>query len=275
MSAMSHKHSEGKGSKMQASPPLSEEDTLEQARKRLGFTAEGLSPEEVEQRHSQYGYNEIEEKKQNPILKFLSYFWGPIPWMIEVAAVLSALVKDWQDLGIILALLVVNAVVGFWEEYQAGNTVAALKASLALKARAKRGGSWSELPARELVPGDLIRLRIGDVIPADARLLEGDPMDVDQSALTGESLPVTKNPGEVLYSGSVVKQGEAEAMVSAIGASTYFGKTVQMVEETHTVSHFQRAVLKIGDYLIMVALALVIVILAVALFRWPCPQSSR
>jgi H+-transporting ATPase len=256
-----------KGRKAYRPAAAAPKETLEEVKRRLGAPADGLSAEEVRKRQEQYGYNEIEEKKVNPLLKFLSYFWGPIPWMIEVAAVLSAVVRDWEDFGIILALLVVNGIVGFWEEYQAGNTVAALKAQLAVRAVAKRGGKWAEVAVRDLVPGDRIRLEIGDIVPADARLLEGDPVEVDQSALTGESLPANVETGGVLYSGSILKQGEGEALVNATGASTYFGKTVQMVEEAHTESHFQRAVLKIGDYLIVVALALVLIILVTALFR--------
>jgi H+-transporting ATPase len=228
---------------------------------------DGLNDAEVQQRRARYGYNELPEKQVNPVLKFLSYFWGPIPWMIEVAVVLSAVVGHWADFGIILALLVANAVVGFWEEYQAGNAIAALKATLALQARVKRGGAWASLPARELVPGDLIRLRLGDIVPADAALLAGDPIQVDQSALTGESLPVARKTGETVYSGSIVRQGEIDATVTATGPGTYFGQTARLVEATHTVSHFQRAVLKIGDYLIIVAVALVVLILLVALFR--------
>ncbi len=240
---------------------------LVELEQKLNTSPDGLSQAEAEQRLAQYGYNELTEKKTNPLLKFLSYFWGPIPGMIEVAAILSALVRHWADLGIILALLGVNAVVGFWEEYQAGNTIAALKARLALQARIKRDGLWRSIPARELVPGDIVRLRLGDIIPADAKLMDGDPIQVDQSALTGESLPVTRQVGEVVYSGAVTKQGEINALVYATGQDTYFGKTASLVEKAHTTSHFQQAVLKIGDYLIVLALALVILILTVALFR--------
>jgi H+-transporting ATPase len=241
--------------------------SLEALEDRLESSADGLSQAEAKQRLADTGYNELAEKETNPLFKFLSYFWGPIPWMIEVAVILSALVRHWADLAIILTLLVVNALVGFWEEYQAGNTIVALKAKLALQARVKRDSHWTVIPARELVPGDVIRLRLGDIIPADAKLLAGDPVSVDQSALTGESLPVTRQPGETIYSGSVMKQGEIEALVYATGADTYFAKTSQMVQEAHTTSHFQRAVLKIGDYLIVLAVTLVILILGVALFR--------
>jgi H+-transporting ATPase len=233
----------------------------------LGVTEEGLSRQEAQRRLATYGYNELQEKKINPLLRALTYFWGPIPWMIEAAAVLSALVRHWPDLIIILVLLVANAGVGFWEEYQAGNAIAALKKKLALRARVHRDGAWTTVAARELVPGDLIRVRLGDIVPADARLLDGDPLEVDQSALTGESLPVTRTTGDAVYSGSIVRQGEIDALVYGTGQNTYFGKTAQLVQEAHTVSHFQRAVLKIGDYLIVLAVALVILILAVALFR--------
>ena len=234
---------------------------------KLSSSPNGLSQVEAEKRLTQYGPNEIEEKKTNELLKFLSYFWGPIPWMIEAAVVLSAIDRHWPDFGIILLLLVANAVVGFWEEHQAGNAIAALKARLAVKARVIRDGKWTNPAARDLVPGDVIRVRLGDIVPADARLLDGDPIEVDQSALTGELLPATRKPGEAVFSGSIVRQGEIGALVYATGAKTYFGKTAQLVQEAHTVSHFQRAVLKIGNYLIILAVALVSVIVMVALFR--------
>jgi H+-transporting ATPase len=234
---------------------------------KLASSQDGLSQVEAQKRLTQYGSNEIEEEKTNPFLKFLSYLWGPIPWMIEGAVILSVVIQHWEDFFIILILLVSNAVVGFWEEHQAGNAIAALKAKLAIKARVKRDGKWISPDVRGLVPGDVIRVRLGDIVPADARLLDGDPVEVDQSALTGESLPVTSKPGDAVFSGSIIRQGEIDAIVYATGANTYFGKTAQLVQETHTVSHFQRAVLKIGDYLIVLAVALVSLIIIVALFR--------
>jgi H+-transporting ATPase len=235
--------------------------------KRLGSSPDGLSQAEAAKRLTQYGPNEIEEKETNPFLKFLSYFWGPIPWMIEAAVILSAVDRHWADFGIILVLLVANAVVGFWEEHQAGNAIAALKARLAIRAQVKRDGKWTSPAVRELVPGDVIRVRLGDIVPADARLLEGDPIEVDQSALTGESLPVSHQSGEAVFSGSIIRQGEIDALVYATGQNTYFGKTAQLVQGAQTASHFQRAVLKIGNYLIILAVTLVAVIITVALFR--------
>jgi H+-transporting ATPase len=240
---------------------------LAEVEKRLGSSVNGLSQAEAQKRLTQYGPNEIEEKKTNELLKFLSYFWGPIPWMIEAAVILSAVARHWPDFGIILVLLLANAAVGFWEEHQAGNAIAALKATLAIKARVKRDGEWITPAARELVPGDVIRIRMGDIVPADARLLEGDPIEVDQSALTGESLPATRKSGEAVFSGSIIRQGEIGGLVYATGANTYFGKTAELMQSAQTVSHFQRAVLKIGNYLIILAVVLVATIIAFAIFR--------
>ncbi|HUV68290.1 MAG TPA: plasma-membrane proton-efflux P-type ATPase [Terracidiphilus sp.] len=233
----------------------------------LASSADGLSQAEAEKRLLQYGPNEIEEKEVNPFLKFLTYFWGPIPWMIEVAVILSGVLRHWPDFFIILLLLVSNAVVGFWEEHQAGNAITALKARLAIQTKVKRDGKWITAKSRELVPGDVIRIRLGDIVPADARLLSGDPIEVDQSALTGESLPVNCKSGGTVYSGSIIRQGEIDALVYGTGENTYFGKTAQLVQEAHTVSHFQRAVLNIGNFLIIFAAIIVAVIIVVAIFR--------
>jgi H+-transporting ATPase len=256
-------------SKPNAPDPKDELKTLPlpEVEKKLSSSPDGLSDAEAKKRLTQYGPNKIEEKKTNAFLKFLSYFWGPIPWMIEAAVILSGVVRHWLDFFIILFLLFSNAVVAFWEEHQAGNEIAALRAKLATKSTVKRDGKWVNPNVSELVPGDVIRLRLGDIVPADARLLAGDPVQVDQSALTGESLPVTTKSGGAVFSGSIIKRGEADAMVYATGTNTFFGKTAQLVQEATTVSHFQRAVLKIGDYLIVLAVGLVGVIVTVALFR--------
>ena len=234
---------------------------------RLGSSPDGLTQVEAERRLAQYGPNEIAEKKVNPLLKFLTYFWGPIPWMIEAAVILSGVLKHWPDFFIILVLLLANAGIGFWEERQAGKAIAALKAELAIKARVKRDGEWVTPPSRELVPGDVIRLRLGDIVPADARLLDGDPIEVDQSALTGESLPASRQTGDAVFSASIIRQGEIGALVYATGADTYFGQTAELVQEAQTVSHFQRAVLKIGTFLIILAVAMVVVIIVVSTIR--------
>ena len=240
---------------------------IAEVEKKLGSSPDGLTQAEAQKRLTQYGPNEIAEKKTNEILKFLSYFWGPIPWMIEAAVILSAAARHWPDFGIILLLLLANAMVGFWEEHQAGNAIAALKATLAIKARVKRDGKWVNPASRELVPGDAIRLRLGDIVPADARLLDGDEISVDQSALTGESMPASRKSGDAVFSGSIVRRGEIGALVYATGGKTYFGKTAELVETAVTVSHFQKAVLKIGNYLIILALILVAVIIGLGIYR--------
>ena len=160
-----------------------------------------------------------------------------------------------------------NAAIGFWQEYKADNAVEAFKKQLALKSRALRDGKWQEVDAKELVAGDVIRLRLGDVIPADVKLIQGDYLSVDQSGLTGESLPVNKKKGDIVYAGSIAKQGEMVALVTGTGVNTYFGRMAELVESAGAVSHFQKAVLHIGDYLIYLSLALVSVLIIVELHR--------
>jgi H+-transporting ATPase len=251
--------------------PLSTEDakktSVDETLSILSATTSGLSSSEAQRRLQQYGPNEIPEKKENPLLKFLSYFWGPIPWMIEAAIIMSAVIQHWPDFGIIFTLLMMNAVVGFWQEHKAGNAIELLKQRLALKARILRDGKWQEKPAGELVPGDVVRLRLGDIVPADVKLLEGEYLLTDESALTGESLPVEKHLSDVAYASSIAQQGEMNALVVSTGARTYFGKTTKLVEEAKTGSHFQKAIIKIGDYLIVLAIALVLVIFLVSIFR--------
>jgi H+-transporting ATPase len=222
----------------------------------LKSSPEGLSQKEASERLQQYGYNEIPEKKRHLIFKLLGYLWGPIPWMIEAAAILSAIIGHWNDFWIILLLLLLNVVVGFWEEYKAGNAIEMLKSRLALVARVRRG-NWAEVPARELVPGDIIRVRLGDIIPADIKLISGGVLLADESALTGESLPVEKHVQDISYSGSVVRKGEMDGLVVFTGMNSFFGKTAELVGKAKSVSHFQKAVVKIGDYLILMAFILV------------------
>jgi H+-transporting ATPase len=240
---------------------------IDELLKKLAVDQKGLSSSEAEKRLQQYGPNEIQERKANPLKKFLGYFWGPIPFMIEAAVIMSAVIQRWPDFGIILTLLMVNAIVGFWQEHKAGNAIELLKQRLAIKARVLRDGKWQEMPAGELVPGDIARLRLGDIIPADVKLIDGDYLLTDESALTGESLPVEKHLSDVGYASSIVKQGEMSALVVNTGTRTFFGKTTTLVEEAKTQSHFQKAIGKIGDYLILLAVGLVIVIFLVSIFR--------
>ncbi len=227
----------------------------------------GLSEEEAKKRLEQVGPNEIPEKKVHPIIKFLSYFWGPIPWMIEVAAILSAIIHHWEDFIIITSLLIINGVVGFWQEHKAENIMEYLKQKLSLNVRVLRNGEWKEIPARELVPGDIVRIRMGDVIPADIKLIDGEFLTVDESALTGESVPVQKKVGAVIYSGSVIKRGEMTGVVVATGLHTYFGKTVQLVQSAKTRSEYQRLVINVGNYLIFLSIIMIAIMVLVELHR--------
>ncbi|WP_235285153.1 plasma-membrane proton-efflux P-type ATPase [Thalassospira sp. HJ] len=227
----------------------------------------GLAQDEVSRRTEQFGENRLKDDQTSALKKLLSFFWGPIPWMIEGAAILSAVVQHWSDFAIIMVMLVLNAGVGFWQEFKADNAIAALKQRLAPDARVLRDGKWSDLPARELVPGDIIRIKLGDIIPADAKLLAGDYLRVDQSALTGESLAIDMKVGDEVYSGAVARQGQMTAMVTATGMATYLGRTASLVKGAGKQSHFQRAVLRIGNFLILITLGLIALIMTVALHR--------
>jgi H+-transporting ATPase len=234
---------------------------------RLSSSNKGISASEAVERLQKYGPNEITETKANPLVKFLGYFWGTIPWMIEAAAILSAILNRWDDFAIIFLLLLMNAVVGFWQEHKADNAIELLKERLAPTARVQRDGQWFGLPSGELVPGDLVRIRLGEIVPADIKLIEGDYLQVDESALTGESLPVDKKVSDVAFSGSIVRQGEMTALIFATGMNTYFGRTAKLVELAKSPSHFQKAVVKIGDYLIILALVMVTLVFIVATLR--------
>jgi H+-transporting ATPase len=227
----------------------------------------GLSSGEVMDLRKRYGLNDIPEEKKHPLIRFLSYFWGPIPWMIETAAILSAIITHWDDFAIILLLLMINAVVGFFQERKAEDAIELLKKRLAPNARVLRDGTWREIPARELVPGDIVHIRLGDIVPADATLGNGRYLLLDESALTGESLPVEKKQGDTVYSGSIVRQGEMDAEVTATGGNTYFGRTTRLLQEKHPRSHFKAAVERIGNYLIILAVVLVSIVLIVAFIR--------
>ncbi|CAL9103199.1 unnamed protein product [Musa acuminata var. zebrina] len=230
---------------------------IEEVFEQLKCTKEGLTSQEGADRLQIFGPNKLEEKKESKFLKFLGFMWNPLSWVMEMAAIMAIALAngggrapDWQDFLGIAILLVINSTISFIEENNAGNAAAALMARLAPKAKVLRDGTWAEQDAAILVPGDIISIKLGDIIPADARLLEGDPLKIDQSALTGESLPVTKNPGSGVYSGSTCKQGEIEAVVIATGVHTFFGKAAHLVDSTNQVGHFQKVLTAIGNFCI-------------------------
>ncbi|KAG6548768.1 hypothetical protein Mapa_009528 [Marchantia paleacea] len=242
---------------------------IEEVFTQLRCSREGLTQAEGESRLKIFGYNKLEEKSESKILKFLGFMWNPLSWVMEAAAVMAIALAngggkppDWQDFIGILTLLVINSTISFIEENNAGNAAASLMARLAPKTKVLRDGKWSEQDAVILVPGDIISIKLGDIVPADARLLEGDPLKIDQSALTGESLPVTKKPGDEVYSGSTCKQGELEAVVIATGVHSFFGKAAHLVDSTHQVGHFQKVLTAIGNFCIVsIAIGLLIEII--------------
>jgi H+-transporting ATPase len=231
--------------------------------------SQGLGDSDVRERLASHGYNETREREEPLWHRIFRRFWGPIPWMIEAAAILSAAVQKWDDFAIILVMLLINAGLDFLQERRAQNALSALKQQLANEVTVRRGGTFETIPARELVPGDIVWLRIGNIVPADVQLVEGDYLQIDESALTGESLPVSKQAGEAAYASTIVKQGEMLAVVVNTGANTNFHSVVSLVAESsiEESSHFQKMVIKIGNFLILITVALVTLIIMVSLFR--------
>ena len=229
----------------------------------------GLTKEEVEKRRVEFGFNEIQEKTESSVHRLLKKLWGPIPWMIEVAAILSIVLADWVDFFIILVLLIVNVLVDFVQESKAVNALAKIKSQITHKALVYRDDTYKYINTRELVPGDIIKLKIGDIAPADSKLISGEYLQVDQSALTGESLPVSKKIGDGLYSGSIIKRGEMIAEVLTIGDNTFSGKNAHLIARAteEEQSHFQKAIIHIGRFLIILSASLAILVLMVSVVR--------
>ncbi len=235
----------------------------------LETNKEGLSSEEVKRRLEKFGENKIEEKKEPKWKKVVKHFWGPIPWMIEIAAALSAFLGKWDDFAIIGLMLLINAGVDYWQENKAESAIEALKKKLEIKAKVLRDKKWIEIPASQIVPGDIVRVRLGDIIPADIKLIDGEYILVDQSALTGESLPVTKHTGDLGYAGTIVRKGVMTGVVVATGYKTKFGQNASLITraEMKKRGHLQEMVIRITDYLIIMTLILAAIILLVALYR--------
>jgi len=250
-----------------AAPPdiasLSVPDTLAA----LGVNPDiGLTQTEVNHRLKEHGYNEVAEEKEHPALNFLRKFWGISAWMLELIMILSIALGKYADLVLVSALLVVNAVLSFMQERRAAGVVEALRKRLQVSARVLRDSSWQVVPAREIVPGDIVRVRSGDIIPADVKLLTGT-LTVDQSALTGESKDVDKKPGDALSSGSIVRRGEGNGVVMLTGAKTYFGRTTELVEKARPVLHIEAVVAKVVRWLFVIVGTLIVLVIALSLIR--------
>src|SRR5215470_6607701 len=228
---------------------------------------QGLSSAEARQRLDKYGPNALVEKEVSLLRKIVGHFTGPNAYMIEAAAIVSAIIGHWDDFAIIAALLFFNAGLEFWQDRKASNALAALRKGLAPEATVMRDGKWQTVAAATLVPGDIVKIRLGVIVPADLRLVGGDYASIDQAALTGESLPAAKKVGDEAYSGSVVKQGEMQGVVVATGADTFFGRTAQLVAGAGAVSHAQKAMFEIGNFLIVVAVALALTMVVVKVYH--------
>jgi H+-transporting ATPase len=226
----------------------------------------GLSSAEAQEKLKQYGFNEVPEKKLNPILQFARKFWGLSAWMLEIIILLSWFLQRYPDFLIVTALLVLNATLGFVEEKRASGAVESLEEKLHVSARVLRDSSWKVVPSRELVPGDVVRIRPGDFVPADAQVVDGH-LEVDQSALTGESLSVAKNPGDLLYSGSIIKNGESNGIVTSTGVKTYFGRTAQLIQLAKPKLHIEAVTSNVVKWLLVVVSALVCVAVIFSLIR--------
>ena len=226
----------------------------------------GLSRTDAAARLKEDGYNEVAEQKSHPALKFLGKFWGLSAWMLELIMALSAALHKFADLSVVGVLLVVNAVLSFTQERRAAGVVETLRKRLQVSARVLRDSKWHVVPARELVPGDIVRMRTGDIIPADIKLMSGT-LSVDQSALTGESKDADKEPGGVLSSGSVVRNGEANGVVMLTGARTYFGRTTELVQLARPKLHIEAVVAKVVRWLFVIVCALLGMVIALSLVR--------
>ncbi|OTG82476.1 plasma-membrane proton-efflux P-type ATPase [Acinetobacter sp. ANC 4558] len=233
----------------------------------LQTSSQGLTNAEVQKRLTQYGPNAIEAHEESRWKKLLGYFWGPIPWMIEAAALISLFRQDWPDFFVITILLLYNAVVGFWQDNKAASALAALKQGLAAKAHVLRDGKWDAIDSAQLVPGDIVTVSGGEILPADLLLIDGQYLSVDQAALTGESLPVSRGIGDTVYSGSIARQGSMTGVVTLTGNNTFFGHTAKLVASAGSKSHAEEAVLKIGDFLILLAVTLAVILIGVQVYR--------
>ncbi|KAK3044362.1 plasma membrane H+-ATPase, partial [Coniosporium uncinatum] len=232
-------------------------------------TRTGLSTDEVGKRRKKYGLNQMKEEKENLILKFLGFFIGPIQFVMEAAAILAAGLQDWVDFGVICGLLLLNATVGFVQEFQAGSIVEELKKTLALKATVLRDGNLIEIEAQEVVPGDILQIEDGTIIPADGRVVTEDAfLQVDQSSITGESLAVDKHRGDTCYASSAVKRGEAFMVVTATGDSTFVGRAASLVASAGSgTGHFTEVLNGIGTILLVLVVATLLVVWVSSFYR--------
>jgi len=221
----------------------------------------GLTSEEARKRIGEYGYNEVAEKRVSRTVRFIKKFWGLTPWMLEITIGLEWALGKYFEMYVVMGLLVFNAILAFFQGERANSALQLLKEKLKINARVKRNGNWAVIPAREIVPGDVIRLRAGDFIPADVKMAEGSA-EVDQSSLTGESQMVEKKANEILYSGSILRRGEISGVVASTGTKTYFGRTVELVQVAKPKLHMEEVTSKVVRWLVIIVSSFLSVALA-------------
>ena len=235
--------------------------TLEETLGLLKTSTEGLTESDAKKRIELFGYNEIAEKRKNLFLEFLLRYWGPMPWLLELAMGLSFVLRHYFEGIIIFVLLTVNAVIGHVHSRGSQKAMELLKKKLAIKAKVLRDGKWIMKDAKEIVPGDIISVGLGDIVPADAKIISGE-LSIDQSALTGESLPAETHQSDIIYSSSVVRRGEARCAVVNTGANTYFGKTAELVKTAKPKSHQEEVMMAVVRYMMYLGIAALVLILA-------------
>lgn len=224
---------------------------------------EGLGTEEAKKRLELYGFNEVPEKKDSFWARLAKRFWGIVPWMLEITVGVTVVLGEFVQAAIVVVLLFFNASMSMWRENRARSAIAALKQKLTIQSRVKRDGKWSTIPARELVPGDLLRVRIGDVLPADIKLLEGF-LGLDQSVITGESGVVKRYAGELAFSGSAVKRGEATGIVDTTGIKTYFGRTISLLDLAKPKLHMEEVTVRVARHLAIIVVTSLLIVFAYA-----------
>ncbi len=242
-----------------------EEMNISDVYSELQSSSGGLNEGEAENRLKTYGKNEVAEKKESNIIKFLKKFWTPVAWMLEATIITTLILKKYDDMYIISFLLIFNSIISYSQESKASNALELLKKKLSVKATVLREGQWKVMDATFLVPGDIVHIKIGDVVPGDAKIIAGKA-EIDQSALTGESMAISKNPPNLIYSSSIIKRGECDAVIVSTGKNTFFGKTAELVNTARAKSHMESLIMKIVKYLVIIDVALVLAIAAYSIF---------
>jgi H+-transporting ATPase len=241
-----------------------EKMSISETLKYLESGVDGLSSDEAGRRLRIYGYNYVEEERKSLLNDFLKRLWGPMPWLLEVAIVLSIIIEHYVEALIIATLIVVNAFIGFRHTRTSERVLRLLRSKLAIGARVLRDGKWITMDAKFIVPGDIAALGLGDIVPADCKIIEGNAL-VDQSMLTGESLPVEVSVGNVIYAGSILKRGQVKTVITNIGKNTYFGRTVELVKTAQPKSHQQEVMLQITKYSMYIGVAAIVAALVFAI----------